>query len=665
MMNDEVSEGATEERAGQADGMGDERGEGMGDGMEADKGAEVTTTSGAAEFAALGLGEELCKALAGLGYEEPTPIQREAIPHVIAGRDVLGQAATGTGKTAAFALPMLQRLDRKRAAPGKPKALVLVPTRELAMQVAEAVHKYGRGLGASVLPIYGGQGIGQQLRALDRGVDVVVATPGRALDHLERGTLVFDDVRTVVLDEADEMLDMGFADELDAILSKLPEEHQTALFSATMSPRILKIAEQHLEKPVKISIERERTAPGTAPKVRQTAYIVQRAFKFQALGRVLDMEAPTSAIVFCRTRLEVDGLVEAMNARGYRAEALHGGFQQEQRDRVMKRFRSGSADLLIATDVAARGLDIEHISHVVNFDLPSEPEAYVHRIGRTGRAGREGVAITFLEPREHRMLRNIQRETGQKIAVATIPTVAELRNRRLELTGLALRETIVAGELDSFRGLVETLSSEFDPLDVAAAAAKLAHEANHAEVAAHDEEQDIPQEPMHERGPRDVRARWGAPDERRGPPPQWQDRGPRQNFERPPFERRGPPQGFEPDFGPDRGAPPVEGGERPQRAGFDRGERRPFEERAPQGGFGESLRIFIGAGRFDGLRPGDLVGAIANEAGLAGRDIGSIRIADRFSLVEVPAGAAHDVIHALRGTTIRGRRVNVRLDRDD
>ncbi len=665
MMNDEVSEGATEERAGQAR-MGDERGEGMGDGMEAEQGVEAVKPSGAAEFAALGLGEELCKALADLGYEEPTPIQREAIPHVIAGRDVLGQAATGTGKTAAFALPMLQRLERKRPASGQPKALVLVPTRELAMQVAEAVHKYGRGLGASVLPIYGGQGIGQQLRALDRGVDVVVATPGRALDHIERGTLRFDDVRTVVLDEADEMLDMGFADELDAILSKLPEEHQTALFSATMSPRILKIAEQHLEKPVKISIERERTAPGTAPKVRQTAYIVQRAFKFQALGRVLDMEAPTSAIVFCRTRLEVDGLVEAMNARGYRAEALHGGFQQEQRDRVMKRFRSGSADLLIATDVAARGLDIEHISHVVNFDLPSEPEAYVHRIGRTGRAGREGVAITFLEPREHRMLRNIQRETGQKIAVATIPTVAELRNRRLELTGLALRETIVAGELDSFRGLVETLSSEFDPLDVAAAAAKLAHEANHAEVAAHDEEQDIPQEPLHEqRGPRDVRARWGAPDERRGPPQQWQDRGPRRPFERPQFDRRGPPQEFEQDFGPDRGAPPMEAGERPQRGGFDRGERRPFEERAPQGGFGEALRIFIGAGRFDGLRPGDLVGAIANEAGLSGRDIGSIRIADRFSLVEVPAAAAHDVIHALRGTTIRGRRVNVRLDRDE
>ncbi|NUQ79630.1 MAG: DEAD/DEAH box helicase, partial [Polyangiaceae bacterium] len=458
-------------------------------------------------FAALGLEASLLAALETLGYEEPTPIQKGAIPPLLEGRDLLGQAATGTGKTAAFALPLLQRIAHGPR--HRPTALILVPTRELAVQVSEAVQRYGKEMRIGVLALYGGQAMGPQLQALRRGVEVIVATPGRALDHLRRQTLKLADLQIVVLDEADEMLDMGFADELDAILSKLPEEHQTALFSATMSPRILKIAEQHLEKPVKISIERERTAPGTAPKVRQTAYIVQRAFKFQALGRVLDMEAPTSAIVFCRTRLEVDGLVEAMNARGYRAEALHGGFQQEQRDRVMKRFRSGSADLLIATDVAARGLDIEHISHVVNFDLPSEPEAYVHRIGRTGRAGREGVAITFLEPREHRMLRNIQRETGQKIAVATIPTVAELRNRRLELTGLALRETIVAGELDSFRGLVETLSSEFDPLDVAAAAAKLAHEANHAEVAAHDEEQDIPQEPLHEqRGPRDVRARW-------------------------------------------------------------------------------------------------------------------------------------------------------------
>ena len=626
--------------------------------------------SSAGGFGELGLGAELLSALSGLGYEEATPIQREAIPQLLAGRDVLGQAATGTGKTAAFALPLLQRLGGERAGPGRPKALVLVPTRELAMQVAEAVHKYGRGLGASVLPIYGGQGYGQQLRALERGVDVVVATPGRALDHLERETLILDSVRTIVLDEADEMLDMGFADDLEAILSRLPEEHQTALFSATMSPRILAIAEQHLHDPVRISIQRERPTPGEAPKVRQTAYVVQRAFKVQALGRVLDMESPTSAIVFCRTRIEVDELTEAMNARGYRAEALHGGFQQEQRDRVMKRFRSGASDLLIATDVAARGLDIEHVSHVVNYDLPTEAEAYVHRIGRTGRAGREGVAITFLEPREHRLLKNIQHAAGQKITVATIPTVADLRNRRLEMTGVALREALVAGELESFRVLVENLASEFDPLDVAAAATKLAHEASHSEVAAQDDDQDIPQVSLRperpERRPRESRPNWGH-DERRERGRPWEDRGPRGRGtpqQDAPFEpREERPQHEEreaQDFREERGFRD----ERP-REPRSFGGRPPRFERGPRQDFGDSLRIFIGAGRFDGLRPGDLVGAIANEAGLAGNEIGPIRIADRFALVEVPAPAAHHVIAALRGTTIRGRRVNVRLDRAD
>jgi ATP-dependent RNA helicase DeaD len=567
---------------------------------------------GANAFAELGVAPELLATLASLGYEEPTPIQRAAIPQLLAGSDLLGQAATGTGKTAAFALPILQRFVGEPTRSGRPRALVLVPTRELAMQVAEALHKYGREKHASVLPIYGGQSIWQQLRALERGVDVVVATPGRALDHLERETLMLDEVRSVVLDEADEMLDMGFAEDLEAILGRLPDEHQIALFSATMSPRILRIAEQHLDDPVRISIARETATPGEAPRVRQTAYVVPRAHKHQALGRVLDMETPTSAIVFCRTRLEVDELTEAMNARGYRAEALHGGFQQEQRDRVMKRFRGGASDLLIATDVAARGLDIQHVSHVVNYDVPSEPEAYVHRIGRTGRAGREGVAITFVEPREHRLLRNIQQATRQKITVATIPTVDDLRNRRMELTRSALREAVLAGELDAFRGVVESLASEFDPMDVAAAAAKLAHLASHAEVAVQGEEQDIPVvPPPRERPPYESRPSWGP-----------RDRGP----------RRGPPR-FEPR------------------------ERRGRE-------LPETARLFIGAGRLDGLRPGDLVGAIANEAGLDGGAIGAIRIADRFSLVEVPDDAAEHVIRSLRGTTIRGRRVVVRFDRE-
>lgn len=469
-------------------------------------------------FADLALGPELLKALSGLGYEEPTPIQREAIPPLLEGRDLLGQAATGTGKTAAFALPMLQRLHGGHPAAveagGEPAGLVLVPTRELAVQVSEAMHRYGRDLGTRVLPIYGGQPIGRQLRALERGVDVVVATPGRALDHIGRGTLPLKGLRMVVLDEADEMLDMGFADDIEAILQDTPEDRQTVLFSATMPPRIDGIARRHLREPVRIRIEREAPAAGEAPLIRQSAYIVSRAYKPAALGRVLDVEAPTAAIVFCRTREEVDSLTETMNGRGYRAEALHGGMGQEQRDRVMGRLRSGTADLLVATDVAARGLDIEQLTHVINYDVPSAPESYVHRIGRVGRAGREGVAITLAEPREHRMLKTIERVTRSKIAVEKVPTVADLRARRLELTRAALQESLMEdGDLDRFRVVVETLADEFDLVDIALAAVKLAHESTGAAADEEEIPEVAPRPQRPERGPRDER--FGR-DDRRG-----------------------------------------------------------------------------------------------------------------------------------------------------
>ncbi|MSR62154.1 MAG: DEAD/DEAH box helicase [Planctomycetes bacterium] len=558
-------------------------------------------------FAELGLVPGLAATLAELGYEEPTPIQREALPLLFAGRDVLGQAATGTGKTAAFALPLLQQCGDDEPEPNKPSALVLVPTRELAMQVAEAIHRYGKGKGTRVLPIYGGQSIGQQLRVLSRGVAVVVATPGRALDHLERGTLVLDKVRFVVLDEADEMLDMGFAEDLEALLSRLPEKRQMALFSATLPARIQAIARTHLRDPQRIVIERETTRAGETPRVRQVAYIVPRVHKPAALGRVLDMESPSSAIVFCRTRVEVDELTEAMNARGYRAEALHGGFAQEHRDRVMKRFRSEKIDLLVATDVAARGLDIEHVSHVVNYDVPSDPDDYVHRIGRTGRMGREGVAISLVEPREQRTLKNIGFATKQRIAIATLPTVADLRARRLELTRAAVREALVAGELDAFRAVASELATEHDALDVAAAAMKLAHQASHAETEAQSEEQDIELTPA----PR------------------------RDNFG--PREHGGPHKSFENSRAPRRG-----------------GRSSNFE----------GVRLFIGAGRFADVRPGDLVGAITHEAGVTGDTIGAIQIAERFSIVEVKAEHADAIIEALRGTTLRGRKVIVRRDRD-
>jgi ATP-dependent RNA helicase DeaD len=423
----------------------------------------ATPPAGSTGFASLGLAEEIVASVSALGYEEATPVQRETIPLLLEGRDLLAQAATGTGKTAAFALPMLHRLANPAPdARKRTRGLVLVPTRELAMQVAEAIHKYARGGKLTVLPLYGGASMIQQIRALERGATVVVATPGRALDHIRRGTLTLDRLEMLILDEADEMLDMGFAEDLDAILEATPAERQTALFSATMPARILSIASRHLNNPKKIAIAKETAASGKVPRVRQVAYIVARAHKPASLERVLEIEDPTSALVFCRTRLEVDTLVELLNAHGHRAEALHGGMEQRQRDRVMGRFRDGSTELLVATDVAARGLDIERLSHVINYDVPASPDTYVHRIGRTGRAGRGGTAITLAEPREHRLLRAMEAATKQKIEVVPIPTVADLRARRLEITRASLRERLLAGDLDHTRVVVESLAAEFD-----------------------------------------------------------------------------------------------------------------------------------------------------------------------------------------------------------
>jgi len=447
----------------------------------------------ARSFADLALRPELLEALSGLGYEEPTPIQEAAIGPLVEGRDLLGQAATGTGKTAAFALPILQRLAPAAERGRDPAALVLVPTRELCTQVSEALHKYGRGLGVRVLPIYGGQPIVRQLKALERGVDVVVATPGRAVDHLGRRTLRLGGLRTVVLDEADEMLDMGFAEDLETILDAAAEDRQTVLFSATLPPRIAKLAASRLNDPVRIEIGRAPAVPGEAPKVRQSAYVVPRAHKPAALVRLLDHEAPGAALVFCRTRDEVDTLTETLSGRGHRAEALHGGMSQEHRTRVLGRLRSGAADLLVATDVAARGLDIDQLTHVINYDVPSAPEAYVHRIGRVGRAGREGVAITLAGPREHRMLKTIEKVTRSRIAIEQVPTVADLRARRLELTRAALTEILESGDdLDAFRVVLDTLGDEHDVVQVALAAVRLAHEAAGGAVDGGDEEEDVP-----------------------------------------------------------------------------------------------------------------------------------------------------------------------------
>jgi ATP-dependent RNA helicase DeaD len=551
-------------------------------------------SASATDFRSLGLTAPLVATLSTLGYEEPTPVQREAIPLMLSGRDLLAQAATGTGKTAAFALPMIHRLLEDGGGRRHIRGLVLVPTRELAMQVSEAIHKYARGTGIQVVPLYGGASMEQQVRSLRRGADIAVATPGRALDHLRRKTLKLDQVSVLVLDEADEMLDMGFVDDIEAILEATSRTRQAALFAATMPARIMSIVKRHLSTPARVTIAGEKTAAGKLPRVRQVAYVVRRDQKPAALDRILDMESPASAIVFCRTRLQVDSLTETLNAHGYRAEALHGGMQQRQRDAVMNRVRSAKSDLLIATDVAARGLDISHVSHVVNYDLPAAAESYVHRIGRTGRAGRDGVAITLVEPREHRLLRTMEQLTRQKIEVATLPTVADLKARRLELTQAAVREHLVAGDFSDMRMAVQSLAEEFDIFDIAAAAVKMAHVATTREG---DEQELVAPPPPAAGRPAPVRRR----------------------------DQKGP-----------RGA--SEGG--------------PF------------VRLFIGAGRRAGVRPGDLVGAITGETGTPASALGAIEIVDTFSLVNVPEELADGIIAGMSGASLRGQKVAIRRDRD-
>ena len=551
-------------------------------------------TASAPDFTSLGLAAPLVATLSTLGYEEPTPIQREAIPLMLSGRDLLAQAATGTGKTAAFALPMIHRLLEDGAGRHHTRGLVLVPTRELAMQVSEAIHKYARGTGIQVVPLYGGASMDQQIRSLKRGADIAVATPGRALDHLRRKTLKLDQIAVLVLDEADEMLDMGFVDDIEAILEATSDARQAALFAATMPARIMSIVKRHFSTPARVTIAGEKTAAGKLPRIRQVAYIVRRDQKSTALDRILDMENPASAIVFCRTRLQVDSLTETLNAHGYRAEALHGGMQQRQRDAVMNRVRSAKSDLLIATDVAARGLDISHLSHVVNYDLPAAAESYVHRIGRTGRAGREGVAITLVEPREHRLLRTMEQLTRQKIEVATLPTVADLKARRLELTREGVRECLVSGDFADMRGAVQSLADEFDLFDVAAAAIKMVHAAT---------------------------TREGDEQELAAPPPP----------------------------GAGRPAPAS----RANRAG---------PRNASEGG--PVVRLFIGAGRRAGIRPGDLVGAITGETGTPSSALGAIEIGETFSLVDVPEELADGIIAGMSTASLRGQKVKIRRDRD-
>jgi ATP-dependent RNA helicase DeaD len=531
-------------------------------------------------FEDLGLSEPTLRAIAELGYEEPTPIQARTINRMREGVDVIAQAQTGTGKTAAFALPIIEKLD---SGVRTPQALVLTPTRELAVQVAEAFHSYGKYQRISILPVYGGQPIERQLRVLDRGVQIVVGTPGRLLDHIRRGTLKLDRVCTVVLDEADEMLDMGFIEDIEAILQETPADRQTALFSATMPGPIAELARRYMREPQRITVQAEQM---TVPQIRQIYYEVGGRDKFEILARILDFEAPTSAIIFCRTKSEVDSLGERLTARAFPAETLHGDLSQVQRDRVMSRFRSGQAELLVATDVAARGLDVEHVSHVINYDIPLDPEIYVHRIGRTGRAGRTGTAITLVTPRERRLLRIIERTTSAQIQRMRLPTISDVIARRRESFKETLRETIAQGGLEQYVIMAEDLGEEYSPTDLAAAAFKLLM----------GEPQNLNEDKLAEEEMEEIE------DERDGRRRRRRDRS----------------------FGPERGM----------------------------------MRLYIDVGRDDGVRPADIVGAIANEAGIPGRAIGAIELFERFSFVEVPNNHTDRVMRALKRTTIRGRKIS-------
>jgi len=564
--------------------------------------APVMPASG---FDGLELPDALLRVLREVGYETPSPIQAQTIPHLMAGRDLLGQAQTGTGKTAAFALPILARLELDKR---PPQALVLTPTRELGIQVAEAFQRYATHLpGFRVLPIYGGQSYGPQFSALSRGVHVVVGTPGRIIDHLDRGSLDLSQLKYLVLDEADEMLRMGFIDDVEAILRKTPPERQTCLFSATLPAPIRRIAQTYMRKPVEVTIAAKTR---TADNIRQRFWQVSGMHKLDALTRILEAEPFDAMIVFARTKQSTDELAERLRARGFAAEAINGDIQQSQRERTIAMLRDGKIDILVATDVAARGLDVDRVSHVINYDVPTDPESYVHRIGRTGRAGRSGEAILFISPREQNLLRIIERATRQPITLMQLPTIKAVNDVRISKFKQQIRDTLASGELDLYRGIIEEFEREENvpAIEVAAALARLFRG----------------DEPL-------LLAKPDRSERNERPPERSDDR-----------ERR-PERSFEPR---------NEGGERP---------KKQRQERTPDPGFA-TFRVEVGYEH--GIRPGNLVGAIANEASLASKQIGRIEILDDYSLIDLPEDLAPEMFEHLKTVWCGGQQLRITRDGD-
>ena len=562
----------------------------------------MTSNDTPTSFAGLELPVSLQRALDGLGYETPSAIQARTIPPLLAGRDLVGQAQTGTGKTAAFALPILARLD---IALRKPQALILAPTRELAIQVAEAFQKYARHLeGFHVLPIYGGSDYRTQLRQLQRGVHVIVGTPGRVMDHMRRGSLDLGALRTLVLDEADEMLRMGFIDDVEWILEQTPAQRQVALFSATMPAAIRRIAQRHLSEPAEITIE-VKTA--SSESIRQRVWMMAGVHKLDALTRILETEDYDGVIIFVRTRLATTELADKLAARGYSTAALNGDIPQQQREKTVENLKSGKLDILIATDVAARGLDVDRVSHVINYDIPYDVEAYVHRIGRTGRAGRKGDAILFAANRERRLLRTIEKATGNTIEKMELPTAEEVTDRRLARFKARITETLDTGELELFRKMVEDYQREYGVpvIEIAAALAALSQGSQPLKV---------PGKTAEPAGERTTK-----------------DRPPRHT------ERKRDPASAAPSDQPKR-----------EDAGPDKGMER--------------FRIEVGHNH--GVKPANIVGAIANEAEIDAEYIGRIQIHQDYSTVDLPEGMPKEIFRHLKTVWVSGQRLQISREKE-
>ncbi|WFE67720.1 DEAD/DEAH box helicase [Thiomicrospira sp. R3] len=566
-------------------------------------------------FESFNLIPQVLQALKDVGYETPSPIQAQAIPSILEGRDILGMAQTGTGKTAAFALPLLSRVDIKNT---NTQILVLAPTRELAIQVAEAFQSFAHHMkGFHVLPIYGGQEYGGQIRALKRGAQVVVGTPGRVMDHMRKGTLNLDNLQALVLDEADEMLRMGFIDDVEWVLEQTPQNRQIALFSATMPKEVHKIATKHLNNPVEVIIKQKT---GTASTITQSYWLVSGLHKLDALTRILEATEFDGIIVFVRTKTATIELAEKLEARGYAAAALNGDIAQNHRERIVDQLKKGKIDILIATDVAARGLDVERITHVINYDIPYDTESYIHRIGRTGRAGREGNAILFVAPRERRLLQQIERATNKKIDMLELPSTQDINDQRVEKFKLRITAALEQEGLEFYQQIIEDLqqTSNIPALEIAAALAKLAQG---------DTPFFLEDKPVRQASFRD------------------DDRGSR----------------GERDFGRDR---PARGrGERSERS-FDRPERAPRRPRVdgpPESGM---KRYRINVGFANGVKPGNIIGAIANEANIDGASIRQLNIQDNFSMVDLPADLSKAQLATLKKTWICGQPADLTEVRD-